>query len=101
MLHKDAKGFYLQFEVIGFVGDLTTKTLMCRLRKPDGTVVEKSASSITILDPETNTIGVAIVTGDLDQTGVFTYQVFDITGGIFLPTDEEKFLVGETIAATV
>lgn len=98
MLHKDAKGFYLEFAVNGF-GDLSTKTLMVRLRKPDKTtIVEKTASSITLLDPDTNTIGVAIVAGDLDQTGTYTYQAFDVTGGIFLPTDEEQFLVGETLA---
>lgn len=97
-LNKGSYNFKLEIPVSGLTvsNELAIRVVFT---KPDLTTSFErtmAADQVDINDDHT-LLGVEILDGDLDQTGVYQYQVWDETAGAGIKSSVDKFLVEDSL----
>lgn len=91
-------GFGLEIPVSGISSgdDLSLRVIF---ERPDGTTFERTTTDdqIDITDDHT-LLTVAILDGDLTVTGVYHYQVWDVTADAMIRSDIDAFFIEGSLA---
>lgn len=103
--HVGSFGFKLEIPVTGLSPseDLVLRVVF---ERPDGTTFERTTDDdqIEVVDSVTansKLLGVAILEGDFNQTGIYHYQVWDETAAAMVRSDVDAFFVEDSLAIVV